>query len=68
MEVNEKRKFSLAIRWILAASKAKKGKPMREKLARELMEAAKGEGEAIKKKINLEKMAQANRAFAHLAR
>ncbi len=68
MEVPQKRGLSLSMRWIIAAARTKKGKPMREKLAEELMAAAKGEGEAIKKKINVHKMAEANRAFAHLAR
>ncbi len=68
MEVPQKRGLSLAMRWIITAARSKKGKPMQEKLAEELMAAAKGEGEAIKKKINVHKMAEANRAFAHLAR
>jgi len=67
-EVKEKRATSLAFRWILGAARAKKGKPMAEKLANELIQAAKGEGEAIKKKINVHKMAEANKAFAYLAR
>jgi len=67
-EVKEKRSISLAMRWIIQASKAKKGKPMREKLASELILASKGEGEAVKKKINMHKMAQANKAFAYLAK
>lgn len=68
IEVNTKRGLSLAIRWILAATRAKKGRPMHEKLADELLAASKQEGEAMKKKINVHKMAEANRAFAHLAR
>jgi len=68
IEVNAKRGLSLAIRWILAATRAKKGKATHEKLAEELITASKGEGEAIKKKINVHKMAEANRAFAHLAK
>ncbi len=67
-EVKEKRAMSLAFRWILGAARAKKGQPMHIKLAQELIQAAKGEGEAIKKKINVHKMADANRAFAYLAR
>ena len=67
MEVPAKRGQSLAVRWIIAAARNKKGKPMAEKIAEELLAAAKGEGEAIKKKINVHKMAEANRAFAHLA-
>ena len=58
------------MRWIIVAAKSKKGKggPMREKLAEELMLAAKNEGSAIKKKEDTHRMAEANRAFAHFAR
>lgn len=64
-EVKGNRKQTLAMRWILDAAKSKKGKPMREKLAEELMEAAENKGAAIKKKENTHRMAEANRAFAH---
>ena len=64
-EVKGDRKQALAMRWILDAAKSKKGKPMREKLAEELMEAAENKGAAIKKKENTHRMAEANRAFAH---
>jgi small subunit ribosomal protein S7 len=64
-EVKGDRKQTLAMRWILNAAKSKKGKPMREKLAEELMEAAENKGAAIKKKENTHRMAEANRAFAH---
>lgn len=67
-EVKEKRSISLAMRWLIQVSKAKKGKPMKDKLASELILASKGEGEAVKKKINMHKMAQANKAFAYLAK
>ena len=67
-EVSEKRALSLAMRWIIGSAKSKKGKPMREKLAEELILASRGEGEAVKKKENAHKMAAANRAFAYLAR
>lgn len=67
-EVKEKRAFTLAFRWILEAARSKKGKGLAEKLAFELETAAKGEGEAIKKRDNVHKMAQANKAFAYLAR
>ena len=67
-EVKGKRRLSLAMRWIIDAAKAKKGKPMEEKLAREIIQAFKDEGEAIRKKVNLHKMAEANRAFAHFSR
>ena len=64
-EVKGDRRQALAMRWILGAAKSKKGKPMREKLAEELMEAAENKGAAIKKKENTHRMAEANRAFAH---
>lgn len=66
-EVRGDRKITLAMRWIIGAAKAKKGKPMREKLAEELMLAAKNEGAAIKKREDVHRMAEANRAFAHFA-
>ena len=65
MEVNKARGVSLALRWIRDFAKTKKGKPMQEKLADELLSAFKGEGSAIKKRDDLHKMAEANRAFAH---
>lgn len=66
-EVRGERRFALASRWILAAARGKKGKPMHEKLAEELLSAAKNEGSAIKKKIDTHRMAEANKAFAHFA-
>jgi small subunit ribosomal protein S7 len=66
-EVREDRGFALALRWIISAAKSKKGKPMAEKLAEELIGAAKNEGTAIKKKEDTHRMAEANRAFAHFA-
>lgn len=67
VEVRPERRQSLAIRWIIDASRSKKGKPMHEKLAAELIAASKNEGEAIKKRENTHKMAEANKAFAHFA-
>lgn len=66
-EVRGSRKEALATRWIIEAAKNKKGKPMAEKLAHELIDASKNEGEAIKKKQNVHRMAEANKAFAHFA-
>ena len=66
-EVRGERKVTLAMRWIINAARAKKGKPMKEKLAEELMLAAKNEGSAIKKREDVHRMAEANRAFAHFA-
>jgi small subunit ribosomal protein S7 len=68
MPVKGDRRFALAYRWILDAARGKKGKPMAEKLAEEIMLAAKNEGEAVKKRADVQRMADANRAFAHLAR
>jgi len=67
-EVKGERRLTLAMRWIIQAAKSKKGKPMREKLAEELIAAANNTGEAVKKKENTHRMAEANRAFAHFAR
>ena len=64
-EVRAERKFMLAARWIIAAARGKKGKPMAERLAEEIILAAKNEGNAIKKKQDTHRMAEANRAFAH---
>lgn len=66
-EVAPARKQSLAMRWIIDAAYSKKGKPMHEKLAEELMAAAKNEGEAVRKRENTHKMAESNKAFAHFA-
>mgnify|MGYP003395234304 CR=1 FL=1 len=68
MEVRQERRTTLALRWILDASRSKKGKPMAEKLGEELMSAANNEGNAIKKKNDTHRMAEANKAFAHFAR
>jgi len=67
-EVSPSRRFILAIRWIIAAARSKKGKPIAEKLAEEIIAASKNEGTAIKKKQDTHRMAEANRAFAHFAR
>ncbi|HYF48945.1 MAG TPA: 30S ribosomal protein S7 [Planctomycetota bacterium] len=67
VEVNRKRAQSLSIRWILEAARAKKGRPMAERLAGELLDAFKKEGAAITKRENTHKMAEANKAFAHYA-
>lgn len=66
-EVRPERRRSLAFRWIISAARAKKGKPMALKLADELMAASKNEGSAIKKREDVHRMAESNRAFAHLA-
>ena len=65
IEVNKPRGTSLSLRWIRDIAQAKKGRPMEQKLAEELIAAYKGEGSVIKKRDDLHKMAEANRAFAH---
>jgi small subunit ribosomal protein S7 len=67
MQVRGDRRNMLAMRWIINAARSQKGKPMSEKLAAELIAASNGEGNALKKKQDTERMAQANRAFAHFA-
>lgn len=65
VEVRPERRTSLAIRWLIQASKARKGRPMAERLADELMDAARNTGVTVKKREDTHKMAEANRAFAH---
>ncbi len=67
MQVNKTRQQSLAIRWILGAARAKAGRPMYLRLADELMAAYRREGEAMTKRENTIKMADANKAFSHFA-
>lgn len=67
-EVRPERRFMLAARWIINAARAKSGKDMAGKLAEEFIAAYKNEGAAIKKKLDVHRMAEANRAFAHFAR
>lgn len=66
-EVRPERRHALALRWIINAARAQKGVPMHAALAKELMMAAREEGNAVKKKEDTHKMAEANRAFAHFA-
>ena len=65
IEVRQERGTSIALRWIKDFAKGKKGRPMPEKLADEIIAAYKGEGSAIKKRDDTHKMAEANKAFAH---
>jgi small subunit ribosomal protein S7 len=67
VQVKENRKLALAMRWILDASRSKKGNSMSERLANQLIDANNKEGEVIKKRENVHKMAEANKAFAHFA-
>ncbi len=67
MQVSSKRQQSLAIRWVLEAARGKKGKTMARCLADELTDAYNREGVSVKKRENVHKMADANKAFAHFA-
>jgi small subunit ribosomal protein S7 len=67
MQVNRTRQQSLSIRWIIGAARSKTGRPMFVRLAEELMAAYRREGEAMTKRENTIKMAEANKAFAHFA-
>ena len=67
VEVRPDRRTYLSMKWIIGSAKAKKGKPMAEKLSEEIILAAKNEGDAVKKRENVHKMAEANKAFAHFA-
>ena len=68
MEVRGERKLALAFKWLIDGARAKKGKPMAEKLAQELIDCINNQGNAIKKKADTHRMAEANKAFAHFAR
>ena len=65
IEVRPDRALSLALRWLVASTRARTGKSMAEKLAAELSAASKGQGETIRRRENTHRMAEANRAFAH---
>ncbi len=65
LEVSTDRQFSLALRWLVDFADARKGIPMKEALAAEILEAYQGQGNAIRKRDEVHKMAQANKAFAH---
>ncbi len=67
MQVNARRQQSLAFRWILQSARGKKGKPMCERLAAELMDAYNQRGGAMTTRENIHRMAEANKAFAHFA-
>ncbi len=65
VEVPTQRRVSLAMRWILGAARARSGRPMAERLAAELLDAANGTGVAVKRREDTHRMAEANKAFAH---
>jgi small subunit ribosomal protein S7 len=67
MQVSSRRQQSLAFRWILQSARGKKGKPMCERLASELIDAYNGQGGAMTTRENVHRMAEANKAFAHFA-
>ncbi|MFH0780129.1 MAG: 30S ribosomal protein S7 [Parcubacteria group bacterium] len=66
--VRGERRYFLAFHWLINAANNKKGKPMSVKLSDEIVAALNNEGDAIKKKMDVHRMAEANRAFAHFAR
>ena len=65
LEVTPRRGNALAMRWLIRGARARKGRPMQDRLAQELMDASRGEGAAVKRREDLHRMADANRAFAH---
>ena len=65
VSVSEDRGYSLALRWIRSYSRERKGKPMHEKLAQEIIDGFNKTGPSVKKREDMHKMAEANRAFAH---
>ncbi len=67
VEVRPERRLALAFRWLIEAARNKKGKPMHIKLGDEFIAASKNEGDAVKKRENVHKMAESNKAFAHFA-
>lgn len=67
-QVRGERRFNLGCRWLINAAKARKGGSMAEKLAMEVLDAVKGEGAAVKKRDDVHRMAESNKAFAHFSR
>ncbi len=67
-QVRGERRFYLGCHWIIDSAKARKGKSMAEKLAVEILDASNGEGNAVRKRETVHKMAEANKAFAHFSR
>ncbi len=64
-EVRAERRLALAMRWIITAARSRSGRPMADRLSAELLEASRGQGTAVKRREDLYRMAEANRAFAH---
>lgn len=67
MQVSQRRRQSLCFRWIIGAARGEKGKPMSDRLAKELWDAAHGDGKAMQTREQTHRMAEANKAFAHFA-
>ena len=65
VEVRPSRRVALAMRWLIRAARARSGQPIRTRLAQELMEASRGQGAAVRRREELYRMAEANRAFVH---
>jgi small subunit ribosomal protein S7 len=65
VDIRAERRTALALRWLLASARARKGRSMADKLAAELLDAAHGQGATVKKKEDTHRMAEANRAFVH---
>lgn len=68
MEVQEPRKTALGMKWMIAAARAKKGVPMHQRLAQEILDAYNHQGAGVKKREDVHRMAESNKAFAHFAR
>lgn len=68
VDVKSDRRYALAMRWLLTSSRGRSGRPMHERLATELVDAYNNTGSTIKRKEDVHKMAEANRAFAHYGR
>ena len=65
IEVRQERRLALSLRWIVNGARARSGRPMAERLAQELLEASRGQGAAVRRREDLYRMAEANRAFVH---
>ena len=65
IDIRADRRLALAMRWLRASARARKGKPMADKLAAELIEASRGQGATVKKREDTHRMAEANKAFVH---
>ncbi len=65
VDVRPERRLALAMRWLITAARSRSGQPMARRLSQELLDAARGQGSAVRRKDELHRMAEANRAFAH---